>query len=131
MGRYKYHRVKLKNGKTKDKHRLIMEAYLCRELGYNECVHHKDGNPKNNDISNLEVIRRDDHMKLHIKNGDIVSRSTEEGKRKLCERLSVITRDIAERIKHGDEKAKDLAKEFGISKYVVSRIRTGKSWQHI
>ena len=45
--------------------RLIMEDYLGRELLKTEDVHHKDGNPLNNEISNLEVIDRKEHLKQH------------------------------------------------------------------
>lgn len=45
--------------------RLIMEDYLKRKLLPTEDVHHIDGNPLNNDISNLEVIDRTVHLKKH------------------------------------------------------------------
>ena len=53
-----------KNGNVKE-HRYIMEQYLGRKLKENEIVHHKDGNKLNNDISNLEVMTRSEHSKLH------------------------------------------------------------------
>ncbi len=37
-------------------HRLVMEQYLGRYLLPDEVVHHKDGNPSNNDIGNLELF---------------------------------------------------------------------------
>jgi hypothetical protein len=37
-------------------HRLVVEKQLGRFLLPSEVVHHKDGNPANNDISNLEVF---------------------------------------------------------------------------
>ena len=46
-------------------HRQVMEEYLGRRLKPSEVVHHKDGNKLNNDISNLEVMSRGDHSKLH------------------------------------------------------------------
>jgi len=46
-------------------HRQLMERLLGRRLAYNEVVHHKDENPLNNDPSNLEVIYRGDHARLH------------------------------------------------------------------
>ena len=48
-------------------HRIIMEAYLNRKLKRNETIHHKDMNKLNNDISNLEVLSRAEHSRLHSK----------------------------------------------------------------
>jgi len=48
-------------------HRVVMEKHLGRRLDPWELVHHKDGNTKNNDISNLEIkdwgIHTVDHHK--------------------------------------------------------------------
>jgi endogenous inhibitor of DNA gyrase (YacG/DUF329 family) len=59
-------------GKTKDKkniyisqHRKIMALHLNRPLLDTEVVHHKDKNRSNNDISNLLVLTRSEHIKLH------------------------------------------------------------------
>lgn len=46
-------------------HRLIMEKHLGRYLGSDELVHHRDENKDNNDILNLEVMSRSEHMRLH------------------------------------------------------------------
>lgn len=46
-------------------HRHIMEAHLGRRLGYNEVVHHINGNRHDNRLENLEVVSRSDHMKRH------------------------------------------------------------------
>ena len=48
-------------------HRAIMEEKLGGRLNSDEVVHHKDGNKLNNDISNLEVMSRGDHSRLHRK----------------------------------------------------------------
>ncbi len=37
-------------------HRVIMENFLGRPLSRKEVVHHKDGNPSNNTIQNLELL---------------------------------------------------------------------------
>lgn len=46
-------------------HRYIMECYLGRKLTKDEIVHHKDGNKLNNNISNLELLSRAEHIKKH------------------------------------------------------------------
>jgi hypothetical protein len=46
-------------------HRKIAEDFIGRKLLYNEVVHHLDGNSKNNNISNLIVMQRGDHVRLH------------------------------------------------------------------
>lgn len=54
-----------RGGKKVRAHRWIMEQHLGRKLLPTEHVHHKDGNPLNNDLSNLEVLGRWEHMVLH------------------------------------------------------------------
>jgi hypothetical protein len=61
---YRYLTVKV-DGKTKLKHRHIMEQHLGRALLPAEQVHHRDENIRNNDISNLVVMTAKDHMAEH------------------------------------------------------------------
>lgn len=49
----------------KAEHRLVMEQCLGRPLRSDEIVHHKDGNKQNNDISNLEIVTRAEHIEIH------------------------------------------------------------------
>ena len=46
-------------------HRVLMEERLGRRLRREEHVHHKDGNRKNNEIENLEVLHIAEHARLH------------------------------------------------------------------
>ena len=47
-------------------HRLIMEKRLGRYLKSYELVHHEDGNPQNNNLSNLKLLfNNSEHAKLH------------------------------------------------------------------
>ena len=127
----KYKAIKV-NGKKIDLHRHIMQSHLGRQLGFNECVHHIDGNKLNNNLENLVVIDRGSHMKHHIENGDIpMSKITTNGRIVLCESLSSVTVEQAIRIKYMGEPPKTLINELGVSKYCINRIRTGKSWKHI
>lgn len=46
--------------------KYLMEKELGRQLLPNEVVHHIDGNPLNNDITNLKVMTRNDHARGHM-----------------------------------------------------------------
>ena len=47
-------------------HILVMENVIGRHLTKNEVVHHIDGNRQNNDISNLQLMTRSEHTRLHM-----------------------------------------------------------------
>lgn len=46
-------------------HIYLVEKEMGRVLNNNEVVHHLDGNRKNNNISNLIVLSRSSHARLH------------------------------------------------------------------
>jgi hypothetical protein len=56
-----------KDGKTKSMSypRYLMERHLGRKLLITEEVHHRDENPSNNELDNLEVMNETDHRKHH------------------------------------------------------------------
>ena len=45
-------------------YRTLVKRKIGRELFHNEVVHHIDGNPLNNDLSNLQVLDRSEHTRL-------------------------------------------------------------------
>lgn len=56
-------------GKSSLKHRLIWEKIHKKKLKITEVIHHIDGNPNNNDISNLILINNhSQHLCQHNKN---------------------------------------------------------------
>jgi len=69
--KYKYKKIKLKDGTTRDEHRLVMEEHLGRKLSRNEIVHHKNDDRFDNRIENLELMSRSNHVKYHQNRGDI------------------------------------------------------------
>lgn len=58
-------RLLFRNGKKVRAHRWLMEQKLGRKLLSTEHVHHRDGDPLNNEMDNLEVIESATHMRLH------------------------------------------------------------------
>jgi len=61
--------IEITKGENKGRleHVVKMELLIGRRLFSNECVHHKDGNRKNNEISNLELMTRSKHASHHAK----------------------------------------------------------------
>jgi len=51
----------------KAEHRYLMEKHIGRKLEKAEIVHHIDGDKLNNDISNLKIMNRSSHQKLHTR----------------------------------------------------------------
>lgn len=45
-------------------HRVKMEQHLGRKLKSTEHIHHIDGNPTNNKISNLKIVSNSEHRKI-------------------------------------------------------------------
>lgn len=46
-------------------HRAVMENSIGRMLADNEEVHHIDKTPHNNNLSNLQLVTKEEHRKIH------------------------------------------------------------------
>lgn len=60
-----YRRTKAIGGRVDREYRHIMAAHLGRRLASDELVHHIDGDIDNNNISNLKIVSRSEHKKIH------------------------------------------------------------------
>jgi len=59
-----YFDVKTDKG-WKKLHRIIIEKKIGRPLAASEVVHHIDGNGLNNNLSNLKLMSKSEHAKVH------------------------------------------------------------------
>lgn len=66
MGKTEYKAIKI-NGVKHNYHRWLMEQKLGRKLDSNEVVHHVNEDKQDNDVSNLCLMSRSEHAKLHAK----------------------------------------------------------------
>jgi hypothetical protein len=64
-----YKRITI-DGKQKRLHRYVMECFIGRALTEKELVHHIDGDKTNNNIENLKLITRSQHLKIHCYVGE-------------------------------------------------------------
>jgi len=73
-----YFVVKLyKNGKPKPEriHNLLFETFNNIKLKKNECIHHIDKNPLNNNLNNLQKMTNSEHISLHHKDKIVSEKS--------------------------------------------------------
>lgn len=123
------------NGKKVDLHRHIMQEHLGRKLDINEVVHHIDGNTLNNELSNLQVMSRSEHSRLH----NIGQKRSPES----CAKMRAVsirtmpnklTEDQVWEIikKHGNGiKVPQLANEYNVTKANIYKIVSLKRWKHL
>jgi hypothetical protein len=60
---YIFHRQE--DGSYKAEHRLVVEKTIGRPLRSDEIVHHLDENKQNNNIDNLVVVTKAEHIQIH------------------------------------------------------------------
>lgn len=93
-------------------HVRVMSDHLKRKIERDEIVHHIDGNRKNNDLSNLKLMRRGEHSSFHEREKSLGTR------RGIVQRINgwVVTIGIGGKIKyvgfyHSYEEAVKMRKE--------------------
>ena len=62
-----YYEITMGENKGRGEHVVIMESMIGRRLYSYECVHHRDHNRANNEKSNLMLMTRSEHARLHAK----------------------------------------------------------------
>lgn len=125
-----YHRVILrKPGSTtpygRTVHRLVALAFLPNPENLSD-VAHRDGQPSNNLVSNLRWASHQDNQRDMLRHG-----TAQCGEKSYTAKLTnAQVEDIRERAQVRGAGAA-LAKEYGISKAQVSRIKNGFRWGHL
>jgi len=108
--------------KTVFVHRLVAAAFLDPDPS-RPFVNHKDSNPQNNHVSNLEWCTQKENVK-HAAACGRMSIGEANSKAKLTESDVVLIRSTV-------GKTKELRLRFGVSKYTIQAARRGKTWKHL
>lgn len=134
----RYKAIKV-NGVKYDEHRWLMEQHLGRKLETWESVHHKDENPRNNDIDNLEIMSKSEHSKMHA----IGRKMSEEAKRKISEFNKDKTCDYSRKLTNEDIDfirsnyiprdrefgTRGLGRRFGVNHETIRDIIAGNTYK--
>lgn len=129
---YRYKKISV-GGRKVDEHRYLMEQFVGRPLLRTEDVHHIDHNPRNNNVSNLIILSRREHARIHA-SGREYSETT-RSKLSLAARRTLNSaklsieqaKNIRELILKGLSQ-KELVEKFGVSRSTINRIKNNKIW---
>lgn len=120
-----------KDGKplTQQVHKLVCAAFLGASGGLH--VNHKDGNPANNRIDNLEYVTPSENTQHAYNTGLQPSRKgSGNGQAKITEAdVRKIRRRAASGFKYGERKA--FAAQMGIAGNTMTNIINNKLWTHV
>lgn len=114
------------DGKTRTVHRVIAIAFVPGEVGKN-FINHKDGDKKNNAVSNLEWCTRNENMRHAYSHGLKSSAGELNGRAKLS---SENVQFIKDHYKKGDKEfgAKALSEKFGVAPQTICAVISGQNW---
>ena len=132
IGNNGYPRVRLRNKENTKKmlvHRLVAFAFIYNEnVDTDIIINHKDSNPSNNRVDNLEWCTQ----QYNIKYSYVCGNSSNVGSK---HPQSTITEDIAKEIYILGHSGKytniELAATFNVNKQMINNIKIGHTWSHI
>lgn len=107
-------------------HHLVLEAFVGKRPPGMEC-RHLDGNPQNNRLENLKWGTAKENCRDSISHGTHAVLFGEDNKMSKLSSQQVVEIRQQRTVKSGV----DLAKEYGVSRSLVSSIQNEKLWRHI
>ena len=99
-------------------HRIVAQAFIGPRPDDRHEINHKDGNKRNNAVTNLEWVTRSQNNQHAYDTGLRGPRN--KGRR--------LTREQAIIIRTSTLSTLELAQQFGITRNLVTRVQTGVAW---
>lgn len=109
-------------------HIHLMEMKIGRRILRSEVVHHKNENPLDNAVENLELMTRSEHMKHH---GSLPKPNQVRGERQGHAVLTeALVREIRKRRAAG-EMPTAISRSMGYKLGTIRSLLNGKTWKHV
>ena len=108
-------------------HRAVLETFKPVPNMEDLQVNHIDGNKRNNLLSNLEWVTREENMQHAIKQGLFNPQNRTGEKHPLCKLTTIQVQEIRNKINSGNFTQRQLAKEYGVSECTISEIKTKRT----
>ena len=119
-----------KNGKTKGHriNRLVALAFIPNPYNL-PVVHHRDDNPANNFVENLEWTTRKQNALYAVESGAIKTGENHKDAKLTEEQVRYIRENYTPR--HPEFGLRSLARKFGVNNGTILAIIRGQSWKHV
>jgi len=116
------------NGKIRFGHRIVAEAFLPKRIGANH-VNHKDFNPFNNRVENLEWATPSENVNYSASagrmHGPTLCRGEDNANSKLTNSQVLI---IKRKLMLG-ERIRQVAKQFNVTDGAIAHIKHNRQWK--
>lgn len=110
-------------------HRLVAEAYIPNPNNL-PCVNHIDGDPLNNEVSNLEWCTYSENMVHASQHGLLRTVGENQHSSKLTEKDVRYIRSVYRKgdLNYGSSA---LGRKFGVDHKAIHSVVTGKTWRNV
>lgn len=128
-----YHQFNVKTGDNKRKsfyvHKQVAALFLGKKKKNQIYVCHKNGDHKNNKVSNLMWASKEEWSKLHKKLGTFAAVNRDP---LANSKLTIAkVKQIKKSLKAGRKTKASLAAKYGVSATQINRIATGENWSSV
>ena len=108
-------------------HRLVASAFLPLGRDDQTQINHKDGNKRNNVLSNLEWVSARENVQ-HACGAGLIARGDAHGMSKLTAEQA---KDVYQLAWEGTLTQREIGEMMGVSQPTVSCVKQGRVWSHV